>query len=126
MATKSKLTVTNEVGNVLDWNAKAKQCRTLNPTELLSLLRMNIMVFFSWGTRDYTVDNRKDVRMFRMQVNGFKHKGFVYIFLNGMDLFDVYLTNFNDKIVKIGSDLYCDQLTDWIDENIEKQSNYKF
>lgn len=126
MAAKSKVTVTNEVGDILDWNAKAKQCRNINVNELLSLLRVNIMIFFSWSSSNYTVDNTKDVRMFRMQVRAYKHKGFVYIFVNGMDLFDVYLTDFNNKIVKIGSDLYFDQLTEWIDENIEKQANYQY
>lgn len=121
-----KQIVTNQVGEKFDWSAKAKQCRNLNVNELLYVLRSNIMMFFSWGTSRYTVDNRNDVRMFRMQVNGRKHKGFVYIFLNGLDLFDVYLTDFNNVIEKIGSDLYNDMIRDWIDENIEKQSNYQF
>lgn len=121
-----KQIITNQVGEKLDWSAKAKQCRNLDVNELLYVLRSNIMIFFSWGTSRYTVDSRNDVRMFRMQVNGHKHKGFVYIFLNGLDLFDVYLTDFNDVIEKIGSDLYNDMIRDWIDENIEKQSNYQF
>lgn len=126
MANKQQTKVSNQVGEKLDWSAKAKQSRNLDVNELLYVLRANIMIFFSWGSRNYTVDNTKDVRMFRMQVSGHKHKGYVYIFLNGMDLFDVYLTDFNDNIKLIGSDLYNDQIRDWIDENIEKQANYRY
>jgi hypothetical protein len=54
----------------------------------------------------------------------------VYVFVNGMDLYDVYLTSVYGKIVdkSDGSQggLYFDMLTDWIDERIEKQPDYRF
>lgn len=123
---KKEVVANNQVGEIFDWSNKAKRSRNLDVNELLYVLRANIMIFFSWGTSRYGVDNPNDVRMFRMQVNGHIHKGFVYVFLNGMDLFDVYLTDFNNKIVKIGSDLYNDQIRDWIDVNVEKQANYQY
>lgn len=59
--------------------------------------------------------------MFIMKVNGRHFKGHVCIFLNGMDLYDVYLVNKDrvivDRTPEMG--LYFDQLTQWIDSKIE-------
>jgi hypothetical protein len=61
-----------------------------------------------------------------MYVRGHHHKGHVYIFLNGLDLFDVYLTN-SKGIIKDRTDeqgIYNDQLVEWIDEKIERIPDY--
>jgi hypothetical protein len=55
-----------------------------------------------------------------------KHRGYVYVFLNGADLYDVYICTTQGTIKEIGTDLYFDMLTDWIDDRIEKQDNYRF
>jgi len=88
---------------------------------------MNFPIFASWGAHAFTVDKTKNTRMFRMKVNGHHHKGHVYIFVNGMDLFDVYLTTIRGKIVlKSGAQgLYFDQLVEWIDNKIERIAAYK-
>ena len=103
-------------------------CREIYLPELKNLLQSNIYVFFSWGCENITVDNENKIRMFRMTVNGYKHKGYVYIFLNGGDLFDVVLTTKKDIIVDKTDEmgLYFDQLVEWIDEKIEKQPDYIF
>jgi hypothetical protein len=49
----------------------------------------------------------------------------VYIVLNGLDLFDVYLTTLQNGIKLEGKDLYFDQLVKWIDEKVEKIAAYK-
>jgi len=116
----------NNVGEQIYFGEIVKSCRTFEPKELLAVLKANINIFFSWGVSHPTVDNQKNTRMFRMNVRGHHHKGYVYIFLNGMDLYDVYLTDFADKIKMIQTDLYFDMLADWIDEAIEKVPAYRY
>ena len=59
-----------------------------------------------------------------------KHKGHVYIFVNGMDLYDVYLTTTRGTIVEKSDGshggLYFDMLTDWIDDRVEKTERHRF
>ena len=105
-----------------------KGCRDLNVQELMQLLKMDISIFWSWGAHNFTVDSTKRTRMFRMNVQGNHHKGHVYIFVNGMDLFDVYLTS-TSGIIKhpekdIIKDLYFDQLVEVIDNRIERIPDY--
>jgi hypothetical protein len=114
----------NAENEVLNVQEKVKSCRVLDPKELLTLLRMNINMFWSWGARAFTIDNQKNCRMFRMRVSGHHHKGHVYIFVNGSDLFDVYLTTLQGTIKTIGTDLYFDQLAEWIDERVERIPDY--
>jgi hypothetical protein len=101
-----------------------KGCRELNVNELMQLLRVNISIFCSWGAHAFRVDKTKGTRMFRMTVSGHHHKGYVYIFVNGCDLFDVYLTSNRDNIKDKVEGLYFDQLVDWIDKKIEKIPDY--
>lgn len=116
----------NEVGEIIQVDEIRKSCRNLNVNELLHLLRADVFKFWSWGATAFTIDNKRDTRMFRMKVSGHHHKGHVYIFVNGMDLFDVYLTTMRGKIVKkSGSEgLYFDQLVEWIDKNVERIPEY--
>jgi len=117
----------NEVGEVINFEQITKGCREMNVQELMQLLRMDINIFWSWGSQDFTVDNRNRTRMFRMTVNGHHHKGHVYIFVNGLDLFDVYLTKKDGTIVHKSGDmgLYFDQLVEWIDEKVERIPEYR-
>lgn len=109
-------------------NIDTAKCREMYIPDLMSLLRMDAMKFMSWGAHNFLVDNTKRPRMFRMLVQGNHHKGHVYIFLNGMDLFDVYLTT-NRGTIKDRTDemgLYFDQLVEWIDERIERIPEYRY
>jgi hypothetical protein len=116
----------NTVGEKIEISEIIKSCREMNPQELLQLLRADFWKFSSWGATGFTVDNMRKPRMMRFKSNGYKHKGHVYIFVNGNDLFDVYLTTIQGKIIEISGDmgLYFDMLVDWIDERIEKQADY--
>lgn len=116
----------NQIGEIIDYAEKTKSCRYLNPQELIALLKFDLVKFWSWGVnpKKFVIDNQKDCRMFRMNVNGHHHKGLVYIFVNGADLFDVYLTNYKGKIKDIGTDIYFEDLVDWIDQKIEKIDEY--
>jgi hypothetical protein len=114
----------NAVGEKINVQEITKGCRVLNVQELMSLLRVNINIFWSWGSHAFTVDSKHNTRMFRMTVSGHHHKGHVYIFVNGLDLFDVYLTSNQGTIKTIGEGLYFDQLVEWIDDRIERIPEY--
>ena len=107
-------------------NIEKAACRNINPQELLQLLRADFWLFASWGATAFIVDSKNDTKMLRFKSNGYKHKGHVYIFLNGSDLFDVYLTTIKGKIIDKTDEMgiYNDMLVDWIDERIEKQPEY--
>lgn len=117
----------NQIGEVINVEKITKKCRNLDPQELLALLKSDINVFWSWGSHGYIVDNKRNCRMFRMTVNGHHHQGHVYIFVNGSDLFDVYLTTSQGTIKDKSDDmgLYFDMLVDWIDKKIERIPIYK-
>ena len=108
----------------INWQEKIKSCRHLDPDQLMAYLRGNINRFWSWGASKLILDNLKDPKMLRMYVRGRHHTGHVYIFLNGLDLFDVYIVTTKGTIKEVGTDLYFDQLAEWIDEKIEYIPEY--
>ena len=122
--------VMNQVGEQIQFEEIIKSCRVFDPRETMAQLKMDFMKFICWGATAFTVDNQRKPRMLRFKVSGMKHKGHVYIFLNGSDLYDVYLTTLKGKIIEISEGshggLYFDMLTDWIDDRVEKQENYRY
>ena len=114
----------NTINEVLDLE-KAK-CRDFNVKELMTLLQMDKFVWWSWAPRNFLVDNTREPRMFRFLVSGHHHKGYVYIFLNGSDLFDVYLTTTRNTIKHRTDEMgiYFDQLVEWIDDRVERIPQY--
>jgi hypothetical protein len=107
-------------------NVKEASCREIVISELQFTLRGEPYKYMSWGSRNPTVDDMKIPKMFRLRVSGHHHKGYVYIFLNGLDLFDVYLTNLKNVIKKRTNEMgiYVDQLVEWIDTNVERIPEY--
>ena len=57
----------------------------------------------------------------RFKVNGFNHKGHVYVGVNGLDLFDVYLTTTKGTIVKVITDIYLMDFIDIVDKAVESE-----
>lgn len=114
----------NQIGEKIDINSAS--CRDINIKELMNLLRSDVFKFLSWGATGFTIDKSIDPTMLRFKVNGHHHKGHVYIFLNFMDLFDVYLTTLQGKIKDRTDEegLYYDQLVDWIDDKVERIPEY--
>ncbi len=107
---------------VLDLTKLYPFCRFLDGNELLKLLTLNRNIFWSWGVSSKALFDKK---IMRLRVSGHHHKGYVYILCNGLDLFDVYLTNLQNVVKLEVSGLYNDQLVEWIDENVEKVAAYK-
>jgi hypothetical protein len=86
--------------------------------------RENTIKVISWGARNYVGD--KNFLMFT--VSGRLHKGQVkVIYVEGLDLYTVefYKTRAIEpcKVIEM---VYFDELTEKIDEFVEKQSNYSF
>jgi hypothetical protein len=114
----------NNIGEKIETSVIVKSCRQFDITELMSLLRHDMNKFWSWGSHAFTIDNKNNTKMFRMTVSGHHHKGHLYIFLNGLDLFDVYLTSNRGTIKDIIKDQYFDMLVDSIDRRIERIARY--
>jgi hypothetical protein len=99
----------------------AKNMREFNVNETLQLLRSYGHKFWSWGAQAFK--NFENTAL-RMKVNGHHHKGHVYIFLNGLDLYNVVLTTVMGTIVEEINDIYFEDLFDILDEKIEKIPAY--
>jgi hypothetical protein len=115
----------NLIGEKID--VVKAMCREMYLPDLSSLINpyTNYKVA-SWGAHNFFVDRRSQPRMFKMMVQGNHFKGHVYIFLNGSDLFDVYLTSIRGTI-KYRTDemgIYGDTLIDWIDRKVERIPEY--
>ena len=102
------------------------------PEIILSQLRSKANKFFCWGAHSFVGNTTHRYLMFR--VNGLKFKGIVKVQLNAMDTYDIYLFDNSMKMaeckkevaLKTYQNVYCDELVDVIDNNIEKQDFYRF
>ena len=91
---------------------------------ILSILRMELMVVFSWGFHRPTALPNDEGLAFK--VDGFKHRGWVFVKYNeGKDLFDVELRDNSLNIVRSIEDVYFDQLVNVIDNAVERTSDYE-
>lgn len=90
---------------------------------ILSILRMELMVVFSWGFHRPTA--LPDDKGLAFMVNGFKHRGWVFVKYNeGKDLFDIELRGNDMTIISVIEDVYFDQLVNVIDHAVERTSDY--
>ena len=90
---------------------------------ILSILRMELMVVFSWGFHRPTA--LPDDKGLAFKVDGFKHKGWVFVKYNeGKDLFDVELRDNAMTTIRVIEDVYFDQLVNVIDHAVERTSDY--
>ena len=94
----------------------ARSSRDLDAKWLLRFLYSHTFRFGSWGPHNF-VDIKN--RGFRFNVQGHHHKGHVYLFVNGADLFDIYLTSTHGNIKEKIGDVYLDDLFDVLDKKIE-------
>lgn len=87
---------------------------------ILQILRSQLMVVFSWGFHCPTA--LPDNKGLKFQVQGFKYQGEVQVIYNeGVDLFEVILTNTGIKVEEV----YLDCLVGVIDELVERVDNYQ-
>lgn len=91
---------------------------------ILSILRMELMVVFSWGFHRPTALPNDEGLAFK--VDGFKHRGWVFVKYNeGKDLFDIELRGNDMTIIRVIEDVYFDQLVTVIDNAVEHTENYE-
>lgn len=89
---------------------------------ILKILSFRELTLMSWGFNSPKII--KDGLQFKVQ--GFKHKGLVeVIYQHGIDLFKIRLVINENELVKEITEVYIDELTDVIDENVELVENYK-
>ena len=87
---------------------------------ILTILRSQLMVVFSWGFN--SPKRLPEDRGLRFNVEGFKYTGAVeVIYIEGKDLFDVILTDNGTKV----EDVYLDNLVSVIDGLVERTDNYQ-
>ena len=87
---------------------------------ILQILRSQLMVVFSWGFHRPTA--LPDDRGLSFLVDGFLYKGEVQVIYNeGVDLFEVVLTNTGEKV----DDVYLDCLVNVIDGMVERCADYQ-
>ena len=86
---------------------------------IMTILRSQLMVVFSWGFN--SPKRLPDDKGLRFNVEGSKYRGVVEVSYNiGSDLFEVHLSD-GTKV----EDVYLDNLVEVIDNLVEKTSNYE-
>lgn len=91
---------------------------------ILSILRMELMVVFSWGFHSPMA--LPDDGGLAFKVDGFKHRGWVFVKYNeGKDLFDIELRGNDMTIISVIEDVYFDQLVNVIDYAVERTDDYE-
>jgi hypothetical protein len=110
------------IATVINPETSFKKQRDMDCNEALALLKAYGWGFMSWGPSAFTNCKNKALRF---RVNGHHHKGFVYISVNGADLYDYVLTDFNNVVVGEDTDIYFDELFERLDKAIEWIPEYK-
>jgi hypothetical protein len=90
-------------------------------SETLQLLKSDFFKYASWGVQSLT--NFKDEGLL-MNVNGHHYKSYVFIILAYNDTYTVHLVNNRGRVTETFNEVYFDQLTDVIDNRIERISAY--
>ena len=88
--------------------------------ELVNNIRRSIKVW-SWGAHAWTKMNNK---LLRFKVQAHRHKGHIYIAVNGVDYFDIWLTTTRGRIIKTFTDIDISTLIEVIDNEIERIPEY--
>jgi len=118
----------NQIGEKIDVDNFPKTHLPLYPEETRKQLFAfgNIKVL-SWGANNWQALNygNGDFYFLRFSVTGRKFRGHIYIVLNPSDTYDVYYCTSHGTIKMISNGLYFDQLTEVIDNKIERVPEYK-
>ena len=114
----------NQIGSTIDIEAKIKKCSPMDAqTTISQLYAGGKAIVWSWGANNWINIQNKALRF---TVKGNHFKGHIYIFLNGLDLYDIYYCSNRGTIKIIDTDIFCEDLTEVIDRKIEYISDYKF
>jgi len=116
----------NNKGEKINHTEIIKSCRQFHFKVLLQQLGYGTSVWWSWGGHAFRAESNEYTKYFRMTVQGHHHKGHVWIFLNGLDLYDVYFTSRQGTIKEIKTNLYDDMIHEVVDNYVERIPDYKF
>lgn len=90
--------------------------------QLIAMTPMNVLM--SWGIEQFAYTTYREMPTLVVTVNGFLHKGPVFISYNrGEDLYEVRTVKNHTKeveVLKTQLDVYADMLGDVIDRMVEK------
>ena len=89
--------------------------RNWNIDELFGHLRQN-SIAWCWGAKNWT--KYKDL-VLKFKVQGYLHKGYVYISLGWDDTFNIHIVSTHGNIKKEYTGIYIDNLIDVIDRAVE-------
>ena len=88
---------------------------------ILSILRTQLMIVFSWGFNNARVIENG----LAFYVQGYKHTGRVeVVYDEGWDLFNVRTINKDGSVKEQQEGIYADGLVDCIDRLVEKTNDY--
>lgn len=76
----------------------------------------NKVVVWSWGAHGWIKMNGS---LLRFRVRGKLHRGYVYVAVNGSDLFDVWITNLKGEIKATQTDIYVEDFINVVDKMVE-------
>ena len=85
--------------------------------DFVNELKKMVVPVWSWGAEGWKEAIKKKLLQFK--VNGKKHKGYVYIAVNGSDYFDIWLTDLQGNVVKEFTDIDLFSVVDTIDGAVE-------
>jgi hypothetical protein len=95
--------------------------REFNTSETLKVLTYNKTIYWSWGVSQLFNCNDKGLLL---KVNGHHHKQYVLITLDWDDTYKVDYLNRNLRVTDTQENIYFDQLTEFIDNRIERIGEY--
>ena len=95
--------------------------REFDMNETLTILTHDTMKYWSWGVSKKINYLNKGLLM---KVSGNHHKGFVFITLGWEDLYKVYIISNKGEIEDKYDGIFFDQLTELIDDRIERIKQY--
>lgn len=97
-------------------------CRPIYDVEQLVRAMSRNQIVWCWGAQGWTVNDKRLVKFLRFKVNARYFRGWVYLTVNGLDLFNVYYTNYKNEIQHKDEDVYLEDLIMRIDGSIESGS----
>ncbi len=82
---------------------------------------LNFSEIISWGISKKIATEYNGKPALQIRVSGLQHKGWVIIALNyGLDCYEVYFVTVRGTVKKTLDEVYCDNLGDVLDRNIER------
>ena len=96
--------------------------REFNPKETMQWVNINPLWRMTWGATNFTTFQNKALFF---NVSGFNHKGIVLITLDWNDTYTITLVSTQWNVKKVIKDVYCDELANVIDVNVERISEYQ-